>query len=423
MTNDSVESIIEKIDAKKNLLLTGPAGTGKSTIIKALKDHYKRKLVVTSTTGISALNIGGGTIHSFSGIGIHSSPNALEAIVNQMNWPKVKSRIQTTKIVVIDEVSMLREDQLELLDLVFRRATWCNEPFGGKIMVFVGDFLQLPPVTKNGENLGWIFNSKTWNDAKIEPVHLYTIHRQTDPEFLKHLLSLRFGWCTDETDEFFQSRTFSEQDIDPTTLRFFSTNVEAENFNFKNLGSIQEQLKTHKARVYAISEYYEKQIKSSTLAQEILELKVGARVMFLSNKKPEDSDDFIWVNGSLGTIVDYNRNTPIVELDDTGQRVDVESYTWKMVDWSDNELASFEQIPLKLAYGVTIHKSQGLTLNKAVIDCKRIFANGQAYVALSRVRSSDGLFLLNWKSGLVKADQDAVEFYLNSMEENINEGE
>src|SRR5690606_25498965 len=129
-------------------------------------------------------------------------------------------------------------------------------------------------------------------------------HRQTDPVFLKHLLSLRFGWCSEDTDEFFKSRTFTEDQIDPTTLRFFGTNQEAEDFNYKNLNLIQQEERTHRARIEAVSEYYEKQIKRSTLAQETLHLKIGARVMFLSNNKPEDSDDFIWVNGSLGTVVD-----------------------------------------------------------------------------------------------------------------------
>lgn len=192
--------------------------------------------------------------------------------------------------------------------------------------------------------------------------------------------------------------------------------MEAERFNLKNLDNLPGEVKTHRAFVDGISEHYIKQIKSSTLAQEVLELKVGARVMFLSNYKPEGSDDYLWVNGSLGTVVDYKIRNPVVELDDTKERVTVEKYTWKLLDWAENELASFEQIPLKLAYGVTIHKSQGLTLSKAVIDCKRIFADGQAYVALSRVKTSEGLYLLNWNQRLVKADPEAVKFYLESME-------
>lgn len=411
------KDLIKQIDKKENILLTGPAGTGKSTIIKALKEHYGHNMVVTSTTGISALNIGGGTIHSFSGIGIHTSIEALQTIQNQMNWSKVKKRIQLTDVVVIDEVSMLGPNQLELIDHVFRKATWNDSPFGGKTMIFVGDFLQLPPVKKGKEILPWIFNCKTWHDAKVKPVHLFTIHRQSDPEFLKHLISIRFGWCLEETHQFFEKRNFLEQDIDPNALRFFSTNMEAENYNHKNLERLPGDLFTHRAFVEGQSEYYEKQIKQSTLALEVLELKVGARVMFLTNYKPDGSDDYLYVNGSLGTIVDYKRKNPVVEIDDTGQRVTVEPYTWKMVDWADNELAVFEQIPLKLAYGVTIHKSQGLTLSKAVIDCKRIFADGQAYVALSRVKTGDGLFLINWNPRLVRADPEAVDFYLKSMGE------
>lgn len=410
-----VSEIIKRIDAEQNILLTGPAGTGKSTIVKALKEHYGRYLAVTATTGISALNIGGGTIHSFSGIGIHNSAEALGTITSQHNWSKVRSRIRTTKVVVLDEVSMLGAKQLELIDAVFRKATNLNKPFGGVVMVFVGDFLQLPPVSKGREVAQWVFKSKTWLDANIEIIHLYKIHRQTDPEFLKHLISLRFGWCYDETDAFFKSRTFNESDIDSDTLRFFSTNQEADNYNWSNLMKIEGELYTHHARIEAQSEYYEKQIKQITLALETLDLKVGARVMFLNNMKLPDTDDYVWVNGSLGTIVNYIKKTPVVKLDETGKEVLVDPNIWKLTDWSGDELASFTQIPLKLAYGVTIHKSQGLTLTKAVIDCKKIFADGQAYVALSRVKTSEGLYLLNWKSSFVRANAEAADFYLSSM--------
>lgn len=413
--DQQTKEIIDKIKAKQNLLLTGPAGTGKSTIVKALKEYFGKKLVVTSTTGISALNIGGGTIHSFSGIGIHTEPDAIHTITSKFNWDKVQKRIRYTNIIVVDEVSMLGEKQLVLLDLVFKKACLNDLPFGGKVIVFVGDFLQLPPVVKRGEIHNWIFNSKIWKDANIEPIHLYTIHRQTDPEFLKHLIRLRFGWCQDDTNDFFKSRSFEESQIDPLLLRFFSTNAEADRFNKMNLDKLPSEYKYHTAEVGGISEHYIKQIKSTVLALEDLELKVGARVMFLTNFKPEDSDDYLWVNGSLGTVVDYSGKTPIVDLDDSKQRVNVEKYRWQILDWNENELAYFEQIPLKPAYGVTIHKSQGLTLSKAVIDCRKIFADGQAYVALSRVRSSDGLFLMNWNPRLIKADEEAVQFYLDSM--------
>jgi ATP-dependent exoDNAse (exonuclease V) alpha subunit len=411
-----LKEIIKKIDDGKHVLLTGPAGTGKSTIVKELKAHYKWKLVVTATTGVAALNIGGCTIHSFSGIGIHNDVKALRTIMEQYNWAKVQRRIRRTHTVVVDEISMFSAKQLELLDRVFREATNINKPFGGITMVFVGDFLQLPPVIKQTDSgNGWVFNSKTWIEAQIEPIHLYTIHRQEDESFLKHLIALRFGWCQPDTDEFFRSREVSEADLEPNILRFFSTNIEADNYNDKSLMSIDAPLQNHIADVWGMNENYEKQIKNSTLALEFLELKVGARVMFLNNKKDKDTEEFIWVNGSLGTIVDYVAGSPVVEVDETSERVTVDRHTWEMKDWEDNLLASFEQLPLRLAYGVTIHKSQGLTLSKAVIDCRRIFANGQAYVALSRVRTAEGLFLLNWNHKLIKADPVAVEYYLKSM--------
>ena len=420
-----IKDLINKIDNDKNLLITGPAGTGKSTIIKDLKKHFGRSLILTSTTGVSALNIGGSTIHSFSGIGIHTDLRAIKTITdNAFIWTKVQRRVRRAHIIVIDEISMLRTDQLELIDLVFKEATGINKPFGGKVMVFVGDFLQLPPVVSYRDtktNLGWIFNSKVWKDANIETVHLYVIHRQSDPVFLEHLLRVRFGWCQDDTDEFFKSRTVTEKDLDSLTLRFFSTNDEAEAFNEKNLDLIDEKVHLHMAEVEGQNEHYIRQIKSSTLALESLELKIGARVMFLNNNKEKNTDEFIWVNGSLGTIIRYSAGMPVVKIDDADVEVLVEQFTWKMTNHNGEVLAEFTQLPIKLAYGVTIHKSQGLTLSKAIIDCRRVFAQGQAYVALSRVRDSKGLYLLNWNPLLIKANPEAVDFYLKSMEENLQQ--
>lgn len=418
--SELVQDIIKKVRKGTNVFLTGPAGTGKSTIVKQIKEHFGKRCVVTSTTGISALNIGGCTIHAFSGIGIHSDPAALHTIVKQYNWSKVSRRIRMATTIVIDEVSMLGLEQLELMDEVFKYATNSNLPFGGKHLIFVGDFLQLPPVIKNSRKIEWIFNSELWKEAEIEPIHLYKIYRQEDSEFLKHLVSLRFGWCPKETEEFFEKRNFKESEINPNDLRFFSTNQEADNYNELNLNAIDSVLKEHRARVDGISDNYIRQIIASTLALDYLELKVGARVMFLNNMKAEDSDqEYIWVNGSLGTVIDYSGKTPIVRLDDSQEEVRVDLHTWELKDWQDQILATFEQVPLKLAYGITIHKSQGLTLDRAVIDCKRIFADGQGYVALSRVKSSEGLFLLNWDSRFIKANDQAVEFYLKSMEEDV----
>lgn len=411
-----LESIINKINSGKNLFITGPAGTGKSTIVKDLKKHYSKRLIVTSTTGVSALNIGGCTIHSFSGIGIHTDPRAIESIVNQFNWASIRSRVRSAKIIVIDEISMLRLDQLELIDEIFRRCTGKMKPFGDKTIIFVGDFLQLPPVIKRDEKLKftWVFDSQLWKEAKVETINLYTIYRQEDPEFLKHLMKIRFGICDDPSDLFFKSRVKLEKDVDPNSLRFFSTNVEADNFNQFNLEAIKLDSYHHEAKVDGQSEHYIKQIKSSVIALEHLELKVGCRVMFISNMKEDpSSDEFVWVNGSLGTVVDYKHGNPFVQIDDSGKIVEVCPFTWKMTNWNDEELASFTQIPLKLAYGVTIHKSQGLTLSKAVIDCRRVFADGQGYVALSRVKTAEGLTLLNWNKNLIKADQSAVEFYMD----------
>jgi ATP-dependent exoDNAse (exonuclease V) alpha subunit len=412
------EALGKTIEKGRSLFITGPAGTGKSQLVKELKERLGPTAVLTSTTGISAMNIGGSTIHSFAGIGIHCDPRAVESIAHRMNWPQVRDRIVSANTIIIDEISMLRSDTLTLIDRVFRRATRIDKTFGGKPIVFVGDFLQLPPVPQHDdadENI-WSFNSDCWGRAEPSTLLLEKIHRQTESGFLEALSEIRLGHCTEKTDVLFRSREVLKKAADSKgKLHFFPTNREAESYNQDRLADLPGASNKYGATIWGMTEALEAQIRNTCLGVPILELKVDARVIILINDKDKE-----FVNGSLGTIVQFDdMRNPVVKIDRTGKVLTFERHRWELKNYKDEMLASFDQIPLKLAYGITIHKSQGLTLDEAVIDCQKIFAPGQAYVALSRVKDSAGLYLRNWDSKLVKADQHALQFYKKLAERRV----
>jgi ATP-dependent DNA helicase PIF1 len=403
-----VEVAARAIARGKSFLVSGPAGSGKSTFMRELKKRLGTTAALTSTTGISALNVGGQTIHSFAGIGIYSDPRAVHAVRAADSWPHVRARINSVETVIIDEISMLRGDTFDLLNAVFKLATCDSRPFGGKTIVAVGDFLQLPPIPKMEDVDGdiWVFQSKSWRDLKPYPLILKKIHRHAEPDFLNALSDLRSGKCSDETNKFFQLRNLPRAEVSKNTLKFFPTNIEAAAFNQKCLLELSEKSLFSKAETWAKTPQLEAQIRSNCVAVEILELKIGARVMVLIN-----CPDGQYVNGSFGTVVAFQSMLPIVRIDRTGIEFKFEPYTWEQKNYKGELLASLTQLPLKLAYAVTIHKSQGLTLDSASIDCRRIFAAGQLYVALSRVKSSKGLILNGWNRNLVRADDAAKDFY------------
>ena len=405
-----ISTLAKALISGKSLFITGAAGTGKSTLLRELKKKLKTKLVLTSTTGVSAINIGGCTIHSFSGIGIHNDVRAIDAIKSTRNWLHIKERVRESSIIAIDEISMLRADTFNLINRVFVEATGSKLPFGGKTLLLVGDFLQLPPVPKKDDVVEdlWCFRSESWKDLSPLTIHLKKVHRQADERFINTLHKIREGKIDADTDS-----TFAELELPKTggvcnTIKFFPTNKEAEAFNECELAKLPGTEIEYVARIWGRHPSLEAQIRDNCIALEILKLKLGAKVIVLTN----DSEARRFVNGSLGLIVGFDeKKRPIVKIDKTGETLTFEPFQWELKDYKDNILASFVQIPLKLAYGITIHKSQGMTLDEATIDCRRIFAPGQAYVALSRVRTLSGLKLNGWSKEQVFVDRVALSFY------------
>ncbi len=372
-----------------NVFLTGEPGAGKTHVINQYIEWLRERGVepaVTASTGIAATHVGGMTIHSWSGIGVKKRLTDWD-IENIQAREKTAKRIYDAKILIIDEISMLDADTLESVDAVLRalRQPILQEsrPFGGLQVVFVGDFFQLPPVSR-GEAVRFAFASEAWKEANPVVCYLSEQHRQDDGAFLDLLGAVRRNEVEGRHHELLRGRMKGEKKVKATRLH--THNADADKVNDESLGKIEEKshvfhMTTRGARTLVDA------LKQNCLSPETLTLKIGASVMFTRNNFDEG-----YVNGTLGEVVDFAVNgAPIVKTR-AGRRIEVGLGEWSIVDGA-KILAQIKQLPLRLAWAITIHKSQGMSLDAAVIDLSKAFEFGQGYVALSRVRSLEGLFL------------------------------
>jgi ATP-dependent DNA helicase PIF1 len=404
----------------KNVLITGPAGSGKSKVIedffestkKNFKYYQTGSIVKTSTTGSSALLIGGYTLHSYLGIGLGNG-NISTMVSNIRKNKTIRERWVNLKTLIIDEVSMLSAELFDKLEEISRIIRRNHKIFGGIQLVLVGDFCQLPIINSSR----FCFESDKWNDVIEEVVYFKEIIRQKDPTYQKCLNEIRMGQCGIETLELLCSRLNKQIDkngVVPTIL--YSRKVDVEKINKKNFDKLI--MKGHKVVKYnatyrtegkitksSVQKYIEK-LEKSCPAESELRLCVDAQVMIVANNSENNV-----VNGSRGIIKGFDEDqNPIVKLIDNREIV-VERNTWSM-DISDNKIIKKIQYPLKLAYAITIHKSQGMTLDYVETDIgDSIFEYGQVYVVLSRIKSLDGLILKKFNSRKIKIHPKVKEFY------------
>jgi ATP-dependent exoDNAse (exonuclease V) alpha subunit len=392
-------------DSSKHLFITGKAGTGKSTLLNHFRVNTNRKHVVLAPTGIAAVNIDGETIHSF--FAIHPGINPVQAR-KEGGERKNVSIFKNLEMIVIDEISMVRADLLDAVDQFLRAARRNEMPFGGIQMVFIGDLYQLPPVVTNEEReifqqlyqTPYFFHANVMREVflgmfdSFDFIELDTIYRQTNPEFIDILNSIRTKRVSYSHIERLNKQT-KEASKSENYIYLVATNQQADEINNDHLKKLRGQEFNFSGDVYG--EYETKALP----ADQDLSLKVGARVMFVKN-----DPDGRWINGTLGTVCkiedDIGDSEVEVEIDN-GKRVKVEPVTWQNYRSTFNnetkqiekeEIGSFTQLPLRLAWAITIHKSQGKTFNNVVIDLgSGAFAHGQTYVALSRCRSLEGLIL------------------------------
>lgn len=406
------EMVVDMVKQGKNLFVTAKAGSGKTYLLNHIKG-MRSQVVVVAPTGVAATLIGGRTIHSQFMIG-HKID--MEASLEKLGW-KRRRAIQFAELLIIDEISMVSDKLLECVDGMCRSIRGVDMPFGGVQILFFGDFLQLPPVSK-GENVTISLGCKSWREANIEPFMLWHNHRQSqDQEFFNVLVRLRYNLMTPEATSLLKSR---EAEPDDTVIRLYATNAEVDSYNQR----MYEKLPSQPEHTYYMEADGEEGMvrnwKENSIVPETLSLRLGCRVMLLANLDVAGAGLY---NGSLGTVVGFStehRPKPIVSFDNGEQRT-ISEWSWVVTEKEkdpitkesvEKQVLAIEQIPLRVAYAITTHKSQGCTFDKVYVDCGRFFTRGQGYVAISRAQTLEGLYLKNFDPNRCLSTQNIVNWYL-----------
>ncbi len=391
----------------KNIFLTGAAGSGKTYLlnkyINYLKDH-NIGVAVTASTGIAATHLHGTTIHSWSGIGVRDALTTKD-LEKLLTNKRIKSNYKKNKVLIIDEISMLHQHHLNMIDSIARYILGNNQVFGGIQLVLCGDFFQLPPVSSGPliEEKQFAFEASSWKEGDFHVCYLQEQHRQGNDPLITVLNDIRSGTAGEHTKVPLRTRYKKEPQGATKATRLYSRNINVDAINERELANIQGQVKTYPMTNNGFSALVEG-LKKSCLAPEQLKLKLGAEVMFIKNDTTSR-----YVNGTQGIVVGFDKEEgwPIVK-----------TYSNKMIiaspeDWKyeDNGVvrATITQIPLRLAWAITIHKSQGMTLDAAEIDLGDAFEPGMGYVALSRVRSLTGLKLMNLNEMALKVHPKVLQ--------------
>lgn len=417
------------LNAGANVFLTGAPGAGKTYVLNEFVRQARADgadIAVTASTGIASTHINGQTIHSWSGVGVSTS---LTSSLLKTIKARRKRRIQATDILIIDEVSMMHAWLFDMVDQVCREVRRDPRPFGGIQVVLSGDFFQLPPVSVSGRNNdmiaptpeflesreryaragrnpeGFVTESLVWDRLNPAVCYLTEQHRQDTGELLTVLTDIREGAVTQHDRDVLVTRLGRIPEPGQVAVHLFPVNRQADNLNDQRLAAIMAETHEFHAETAGQANLVDR-LRRNMLAPERLVLKTGAAVMALRN-----DPDRQYVNGSLGTVRGFAQENkggwPIVEFEN-GNIVTMKPASWEMMD-GDAVLASVKQVPLRCAWGITIHKSQGMTLDRAVMDLKRTFAPGMGYVALSRVESLDGLYLAGVNERMFLVSPEAVQ--------------
>lgn len=403
------ETALKLMKSGENVFLTGSAGAGKTYTINQYINYLKARKVpvaITASTGIAATHMNGMTIHTWAGIGIKDALSEDE--LKRMKERKyLKEHLENAQVLIIDEISMLHARQLNLVNQVLKFFKESDEAFGGIQVIASGDFFQLPPVGKNEEKNRdkFCFMSNAWVEAKFRVCYLTEQHRQDDSALNGILNAIRAQNI--QASHIAALKGTRHQDIGETFTRLYTHNMDVDNINFQHLNAIDG----HEHKFAAVCDGNEKLIetlKSSVRAPEELNLKKNAKVMFVKN-----NFDVGYINGSLGEVIGFEEDDefgilPKVKLTD-GTVLIVEPETWSVDNEAGKTIASFQQVPLRLAWAITIHKSQGMTLEAAEINLSHTFEKGQGYVALSRLRSLEGLRLLGFNEQALELDSLAIK--------------
>ena len=386
-----------------NVYLTGEPGSGKTHTINEFVQWLRSSGVepsVTAATGIAATHVGGMTLHSWSGIGIMESLSRAD-VDRIASKEHVAKRVAKATVLIIEEISMLSATTFEMADTICREVRRVHKPFGGLTVILVGDFFQLPPVSR-GREVKFAYTSPVWRDLNPIPCYLTEQYRQDDIEFLDVLSAIRDGRVEEMHHERLMTRNVPLGELPPDAPKLFSHNADVDHINANELAKLNGAVKKFQMSSRGKDSLVEG-LKRGCLSPETLELKEGAAVMFTKN-----SPQGRFVNGTLGVVSGWGADgLPIVKIKN-GSRVSTEPMEWR-VEVDGKIKASVSQVPLRLAYAMTVHKSQGMSMDAAIMDLSKAFEYGQGYVALSRVRRLSGVYLTGLNKRALEVHPEIME--------------
>lgn len=386
-----------------NAFVTGAAGSGKTYLLRKYIEYLRTHGIgvgVTASTGIAATHLDGTTIHSWSGLGIKDlfSEDDLKKLSRK---PYLKERFKNTSVLIIDEISMLSQEQFESLDLICQQLKKNKSPFGGMQIILCGDFFQLPPI---GKEDSFVCESELWQKANLKICYLEEQYRHLDKKFVNLLESVRKNEVTGKALELLKKAVTKSEEVSDKVTKLYTHNANVDEVNTKELKAMPGRAVSYTMTGYG-DEHLMKSLKTSCLAGEELTLKKGALVMFLKN-----NFELGYVNGTMGTVSECNPGENPIVLTRDGRYITVPLASWEIEDeLGKTVLAMVQQYPLRLAWAITVHKSQGMTLDEALIDLSRSFTPGMGYVALSRVRTLEGLHLSGFNEIALKVSTKAIK--------------
>ena len=392
---------LDILKSGKNVFITGSAGTGKTYLLNLYTKYLKERRVyptIVAPTGIAASHLGGQTIHSFFALGIRESID--EGYVEFLLDKKyLKTRFAKLKLLIIDEISMVSPELFSSMDLILRGFKGTDVPFGGVQVVISGDFFQLPPVSKTPKEKRFAWQSPAWKALGLQTCYLQEKFRQDDERLIGILDDIRTGNISDTSEQLLEERHEKELASHFSPTRLYTHNVDVDRINLEELEKLEGEPKLFVYESKGSQKNIEKIFKSSLVLEE-LRLKKGAVVIFIKNNAEAG-----YVNGTTGTVESFSPidNMPIVRTSE-GKKIKLDLEDWSLENDSGKVTATVSQVPLRLAWAITIHKSQGMTLTAAEIDLSKTFETGQGYVALSRIKSIEGLRLMGLNPMALRVD-------------------
>ena len=407
---------LEILKTGANVFLTGEPGSGKTFVVNKYVEYLRSHSIapaITASTGIAATHIGGMTIHSWSGIGIKSHLSRGD-IKNIATNDYVEKRISAANVLIIDEISMLPPETLQMIEVICREVKNNTKPFGGLQIVLVGDFFQLPPVVKKSFDtnsqeimfdeapMRFAYDSPVWQTAEFVTCYLSEQYRQDDIELSTVLAKIRRNGFDQISLDLIRQRRIEPLQSPASAPKLYSHNLDVDRVNDEMLAKISSKV-SHFTMLTSGRRTLVETMKKGCLSPENLLLKVGAAVMFTKNN-PKNH----YVNGTLGTVCGFDDESdlPIVKIRD-GRRITVTPADWT-VEENGAVKGRLTQLPLRLAWAITVHKSQGISLDEAVVDLSKVFEFGQGYVAISRVRRLTGLHILGWNDRAFQVDPEVL---------------